>query len=133
MRVSYARLLVEMDVTEQLPDSVMIEDPNGVVIEQKVVYDWKPSFCQKWFDVGHDCNIPWRPDTRPKLKAPPPRVAKKWVPKRGTDQPKSSTSQLVQPVQPTEENIVTQVIPSDSDSIHTPIIDRRGEYLESGY
>lgn len=47
MRVSFARLLIEVDVTKHVPRKIHIEDYNGDVIEQKVQYDWMPSFCQK--------------------------------------------------------------------------------------
>lgn len=39
MWVSFARLLVEVDVTMPLPDKVLIEDTNGTIVEQKVIYD----------------------------------------------------------------------------------------------
>lgn len=39
LRVSYARLLIEMDVTHDIPKEVIVEDPNGIVFKQKFVYD----------------------------------------------------------------------------------------------
>lgn len=41
LRVSFARMLIEMDVTKPLPDSILIEDPNGEVRTQMVQYDWR--------------------------------------------------------------------------------------------
>lgn len=38
-RMSFARVLVEMDVTVLLPDHVCIEDVNGREFKQHVVYD----------------------------------------------------------------------------------------------
>ncbi|XP_021847403.1 uncharacterized protein [Spinacia oleracea] len=74
-RVSFARLLVEMDVTANLPDHVWIEDVNGNEFKQQVVYDWKPSYCKKCQMPGHNC------DTVPVRKVPPV-VKKVWVPKK---------------------------------------------------
>lgn len=56
LRVSFARLLIEIDVTKPLLHSVSIETPGGVMLEQKVVYEWTPPFCSKCNKVGHDCS-----------------------------------------------------------------------------
>uniref|UniRef100_A0A0V0H2Y5 Putative ovule protein n=1 Tax=Solanum chacoense TaxID=4108 RepID=A0A0V0H2Y5_SOLCH len=45
-RISYARLLVEMDVTRKLPEKLKVLDLNGKLLEQAVEYDWVPEFCQ---------------------------------------------------------------------------------------
>lgn len=45
--VSYAQILVERDVTKDIPQNVQIEDPNGRKFAQKVVYDWLPPFFLK--------------------------------------------------------------------------------------
>ncbi|XP_070040145.1 uncharacterized protein [Nicotiana tomentosiformis] len=38
-RVSYVKVLIEMDVTRPLPEKVKLYDPRGKVIEQMVQYD----------------------------------------------------------------------------------------------
>lgn len=73
-RVSFARVLIEMDITTVLPDHVWIEDARGVVFKQAVVYDWKPLYCKKCNTAGHDC-------TKPSNVAPKPAVKKVWVAK----------------------------------------------------
>lgn len=45
-RISFARLLIEMDVTKELPKSIAIQDPTGTIITQEVVYDWLPHFAR---------------------------------------------------------------------------------------
>lgn len=45
-----------MDVTMPLPDHVWVEDAQGNVFQQDVLYDWKPSYCQICNMPGHDCN-----------------------------------------------------------------------------
>lgn len=47
-RVSFARVLVEINMTKPLPDEIEVMDPNGRTILQAVSYDWKPLFCDKW-------------------------------------------------------------------------------------
>lgn len=54
-RISYARVLIEIDVTKVLPKSVMIEGFGGNVFEQETVYEWVPPFCERCCKVGHDC------------------------------------------------------------------------------
>ena len=54
-RVSYARLLIEIDISKLLPKSVLIEDEEGKVHEQAYDAEWIPYFCQKCQAVGHLC------------------------------------------------------------------------------
>lgn len=44
-RLSYARLCVEIDVAEELPDIAIIITEYGGTHLQKFIYDWKPSRC----------------------------------------------------------------------------------------
>ncbi|XP_010667206.1 uncharacterized protein LOC104884282 [Beta vulgaris subsp. vulgaris] len=55
LRVSFARVLIEIDVTQDLVKEIEVEDPYGVVFKQKVSFDWLPPFCKKCQKVGHNC------------------------------------------------------------------------------
>ncbi|OIS97215.1 hypothetical protein A4A49_22998 [Nicotiana attenuata] len=58
-RVSYARMLIEMDVSQTLPETMLIEVAEGKTREQALSYDWHPSFCHDCLTIGHDtgkCN-----------------------------------------------------------------------------
>ncbi|XP_075096472.1 uncharacterized protein LOC142174553 [Nicotiana tabacum] len=55
-RISYARVLIEMDISKELPKSIKIQDPAGKKFEQLVEYDWVPKYCKKCLMAGHDCN-----------------------------------------------------------------------------
>ncbi|XP_070044692.1 uncharacterized protein [Nicotiana tomentosiformis] len=44
-QISYARVLIEMDITRPLPDALNIEYPDGSIREQLVDYEWKPKLC----------------------------------------------------------------------------------------
>lgn len=72
LRISYARLLVEVDVTKPLIYKVQEEDDDGFKVEQQVYYEWVPLFCQKCHRVGHICK---KPDP------PKDQNSKQWVPK----------------------------------------------------
>lgn len=51
--LSFARLLVEVKVGNELPEEVMFQNEKEVVLTQKVSYDWKPSFCEHCHKYGH--------------------------------------------------------------------------------
>lgn len=46
-RIPYARVLIEMDITQPLPDELTLEQPDGKIRMQTVEYEWKPVFCQE--------------------------------------------------------------------------------------
>lgn len=75
LRISFARLLIEMDVTQELPKSISIQDPSGSVFYQEVTYDWVPPFCKSCNVVGHNCELRRKGNKQP-------AGAKKWVPKQ---------------------------------------------------
>ncbi|XP_070003333.1 uncharacterized protein [Nicotiana sylvestris] len=52
-RISYARILVELDITKSLPKQIMVDDPNGREFEQEVWYDWMPMYSNKCLQWGH--------------------------------------------------------------------------------
>nr|XP_016466283.1 PREDICTED: uncharacterized protein LOC107789027 [Nicotiana tabacum]XP_016466284.1 PREDICTED: uncharacterized protein LOC107789027 [Nicotiana tabacum] len=55
IRISYTRMLIEMNITKPLPRSVKLQDPKGRLILQEVTYDWEPKYCTKCLKIGHDC------------------------------------------------------------------------------
>ncbi|XP_058732852.1 uncharacterized protein LOC131604428 [Vicia villosa] len=55
LRVSYARVLVEVDVTKELKKHITIRDPTGEKLIQQVDYEWEPPFCTPCKKVGHVC------------------------------------------------------------------------------
>lgn len=54
-RISYARVLIDMDVTQELPHEIDLIEPSGHLFSQQVEYDWKPLFCKKCVKYGHKC------------------------------------------------------------------------------
>ncbi|CAK8532594.1 unnamed protein product [Lathyrus sativus] len=78
-RVSYARLLIEVDITQPLIDEIAIRNVEGDIIMQPVKYEWKPTFCETCQKMGYKCedrgkNQQWR------LKPKPPEIAKTITP-----------------------------------------------------
>lgn len=69
LRISYARMLVEIDITQEMPKEVTIADNEGHELIQAVEYEWKPKYCGKCKKFGHVCE-------KPKV-----RKEKVWVPK----------------------------------------------------
>ncbi|KAH0653160.1 hypothetical protein KY290_031447 [Solanum tuberosum] len=54
-RISFTRVLVEMNVARELPKKLKVEDPNGRVFEHVIQYKWIPEYCTKCMQVGHQC------------------------------------------------------------------------------
>ena len=52
-RISFARVLVEVDVSKELVTSVEVKLPTGVVYNQLVVFESAPIFCKKCKTFGH--------------------------------------------------------------------------------
>ncbi|KAL9376450.1 hypothetical protein Peur_030570 [Populus x canadensis] len=52
-RMSYARVLVEIDLLEELRHSVEISLPEGPALHQSVVYDALPKYCNFCHVLGH--------------------------------------------------------------------------------
>ncbi|XP_056685637.1 uncharacterized protein [Spinacia oleracea] len=73
-RISFARMLVEVDVTHPLLHKVMVEDPHGKAFEQVVQYEWEPKFCDTCQKLGHNCVADVAQEHRRRTK-------KIWVPK----------------------------------------------------
>jgi hypothetical protein len=76
LRVSYARILVEVDITQKLIEEIPIKTRGGQ-IKQLVEYEWKPRFCDKCQKVGHNCTAPvkktvWQPKPTRSPDAPKP-------------------------------------------------------------
>ncbi|KAK4438303.1 hypothetical protein Salat_0164600 [Sesamum alatum] len=51
--VSYARILVEMDASKPLVDTVEFILPNGITRKQPVMYEFTPKFCSDCNRFGH--------------------------------------------------------------------------------
>ncbi|XP_021736996.1 uncharacterized protein LOC110703500 [Chenopodium quinoa] len=83
LRVSFARVLIEIDVKKPMPTSVWVESPSKELLEIRVVYDWAPSFFSKCNKIGHDCYVkPPLPKQASKQSAPvPPKQKQVWAPK----------------------------------------------------
>ena len=51
--MSYARVLVEIDLLEELSHSVEISLPDGSTLHQKAVYKTLPNYCNFCHVLGH--------------------------------------------------------------------------------
>jgi len=71
-RLSYARVLVEVDLLPDLPSLINITLPNGVSISQVVSYESLPRFCKQCKTLGHS-NYACTKSSSHKRKKPPPQ------------------------------------------------------------
>ena len=56
-RVSFARVMVEVHLIDDLPHSISLSMPDGTIINQKVIYEYKPRFCSFCCITGHTSNV----------------------------------------------------------------------------
>nr|XP_009775461.1 PREDICTED: uncharacterized protein LOC104225384 [Nicotiana sylvestris] len=63
--VSYARVLVETDISQPLPDSFEMQTKRGVIIQQ-IEYEWKPKYCCECIRFGHNSNECWLKEVQKK-------------------------------------------------------------------
>ncbi|KAJ8528966.1 hypothetical protein K7X08_035801 [Anisodus acutangulus] len=114
-KISYARVLVEIDVSQPLLESIELLTPQGL-IHQAVEYDWKPKFCTSCMKFGHLAEACWNAAVEPletdyqelprrrrrrrNRRARQPR--QNWNPKK-EQQPNNEDANQIQP--PPPENI----------------------------
>ena len=54
-KVSYAIVLVEVDITQEFVKEISVRDNAGREFTQKAILKWRPFFCRKCNKVGHEC------------------------------------------------------------------------------
>ncbi|KAJ6880892.1 hypothetical protein NC652_034041 [Populus alba x Populus x berolinensis] len=83
-RLSYAKVLVEVNLLSDLPYSIEVTLPNGSILHQQVVYETLPRFCKHCRKLGHitsSCtksqpsNVPSKPRAK-ESAAPDPNITK---------------------------------------------------------
>ncbi|XP_070032037.1 uncharacterized protein LOC142168088 [Nicotiana tabacum] len=90
-KISYARVLVKVDITKPMLESMEIDTPSGT-IQQEILYEWKPKFCSEYIHFGHDNFECWRNkqqnNEEAEFKAPKRRnrvgkkkIVQEWKPK----------------------------------------------------
>ncbi|XP_056697757.1 uncharacterized protein [Spinacia oleracea] len=80
--ISFVRILIEVDITKDLPGSVVLQDPSGNTFKQQVEYDWLPPYCSTGKIVGHVCGHGKQNTSRLMLATQvQKKVSKVWVPK----------------------------------------------------
>ncbi|CAO2812509.1 unnamed protein product [Amaranthus hypochondriacus] len=67
-KVSYARVLVEVDITHEFVKEIKVRDNMGREFVQKAIPEWRPYFCSKCNKIGHDCKATIEPIKPQQLK-----------------------------------------------------------------
>ncbi|KAJ6922923.1 hypothetical protein NC652_016544 [Populus alba x Populus x berolinensis] len=55
-RLSYTRILIEVDLLQELPDAIQVVLPNSTPFSQHVIYESLPRFCKRCHVIGHSAN-----------------------------------------------------------------------------
>jgi len=69
-RLSYARILVEVDLLYELPQAIQVVLPNGMPFSQQVTYESLPRFCTRCRVISHSANVCNRGPSPMKKKRP---------------------------------------------------------------
>ncbi|XP_060170990.1 uncharacterized protein LOC132601964 [Lycium barbarum] len=110
-RVSFARVLIEVNITRQLPDTIVVRDPSGKTFTQKVIYEWKPLYCEKCQIIGHKCAP--EPLAKPRKRGYHKHVTT-WISKGPNQQQKEPQTQTAPPQ--LEQNVDIDVVqPGEKD------------------
>lgn len=54
-KISFARVLVEIDITKEFVKEVRVRDNTGREFNQMIIPEWRPYFCPKCNKIGHEC------------------------------------------------------------------------------
>lgn len=52
-KLEYARMLINMKISESVPDQIPVEGPYGI-LKIPVIYEWKPIMCSRCKKEGHE-------------------------------------------------------------------------------
>jgi len=52
-RVSFAKVMIEVDLSTDLPRSINLSMPDGKIIKQRVIYEYMLKFCSHCCMLGH--------------------------------------------------------------------------------
>lgn len=113
LRVSYARVLVEVDITQPLRESVAVKDHLGHQFMQKIVYEWKPAYCAKCLKLGHDCAVAKPVQNPPKQGRKKQNTNVQWKAKPqevGDNRGKAPQNMMVEPAPVGTSTVSTSVV-----------------------
>ncbi|KAL2931142.1 putative ATP-dependent RNA helicase DHR2 [Bienertia sinuspersici] len=55
-RLSYAHILVEVELDKELPDYIRFQNEKGILIQKSIEYEWRPTYCAACNKYGHPTN-----------------------------------------------------------------------------
>ncbi|XP_019242475.1 PREDICTED: uncharacterized protein LOC109222589 [Nicotiana attenuata] len=121
-RITYARVLIEMDITKELPKFIKVTDPSGREFSQRVAYDWVVEFCQSCRQIGHSCGKDEQQMQNNKVKQQKQR--QDWLPKERSND--KVDQQISVPVK-SNQMVMTKEITSKTDDSNARIDCGEGE------
>ncbi|KAK9666724.1 hypothetical protein RND81_14G206500 [Saponaria officinalis] len=77
-KIAFARILIEVDISKELPRCMVLQTPFRDKIWQKIDYEWVPYFCTTCHKIGHTqdrCKKKVQQVYRPKVVVPAPTVS----------------------------------------------------------
>ncbi|KAL0386530.1 UNVERIFIED_CONTAM: hypothetical protein Slati_4596900 [Sesamum latifolium] len=109
-RLSYARILVEVDASKKLVEEVEFILPNGVQRKQPVVYEYMPKFCSACNRFGH---------LEDSCHAAQPPAATATIPAKHAAQPPAATATIP------AKNAAPPTAPKDAQDREWTVVQRK--------
>ncbi|XP_074310444.1 uncharacterized protein LOC141646456 [Silene latifolia] len=95
IRLSYARMMVEVPFNQKLIDKVRFLDESGHVVVVNVEYEWNPISCSSCNGIGHDMSQCRKPkNQRLKVQQSKPKPKQVWRPVQKTQPAETSEPPL---------------------------------------
>ncbi|XP_060190664.1 uncharacterized protein LOC132619932 [Lycium barbarum] len=128
-KVSYARILVETDISKPLPEFVEIDTPEET-IHQIIDYDWRPKFCIDCIRIGHEKTNCWKNKPTPPVQevvGEPPKEKKRTRNRRRKMrqewQPITDLAEATNEIAPVDlAAVTTGTIPADAPVVENEFI-----------
>ena len=119
-RLMYARIMIEVTMNQELPENICFENEKGIVVQQDVKYEWRPTFCEGCKGLGHS-----KENCKNGLKN---QVQRTWRPKKPVEKDDADGFQKVHTKRQSPQK---QVQPVTIDNSFAVLVEAEEE-LESG-
>ncbi|XP_056695400.1 uncharacterized protein [Spinacia oleracea] len=67
-KLMFTKILVDVKIDQHFPSVIQFVNEKGVIVDQKVTYDWLPHSCTNYKGIGHKAEVCKQAKKQPKTK-----------------------------------------------------------------